>query len=74
MSTQNENLFVKLIKKSVGLTTASSSACCGTSAAQSDCCGAQASQNESAGCDCGCGGESGGRCTDETAQAQTCCG
>ncbi|WKZ37387.1 MAG: hypothetical protein QY332_05520 [Anaerolineales bacterium] len=75
MSTQNKNLLVTLIKKSVGLPTASSSACCGTSVSQSDCCGTPASQNDSAGCACGCGdGESAGCCEVETAQAQTCCG
>lgn len=65
MSTQNENLLVKLIKKSVGLPTGKSD-CCGSSAsseccgsgASSDCCGAEAS--ESSGCGCGnndCGGD-----------------
>ncbi len=56
MSTQNENLLVKLIKKSVGLPTGKSD-CCGSSAS-SDCCGAEAS--ESSGCGCGdsdCGGD-----------------
>ncbi|MBM3179837.1 MAG: hypothetical protein FJZ86_05730 [Chloroflexi bacterium] len=69
MSTQNENLFVKLIKKSVGLPTVKSD-CCGAPAGQSgDCCGANASndccdaegaQASSAGCGCGsegCGGD-----------------
>lgn len=43
MSTQNENLFVKLIKKSLGLPTGVSN-CCGAPASQSaDCCGAGAS-------------------------------
>jgi hypothetical protein len=64
MSTQNENLFVKLIKKSVGLPTGKSD-CCGAPAEQSgDCCGANASSGccgaESSGCGCGsegCGGD-----------------
>jgi hypothetical protein len=67
MSMQNENLFVKLVKKSVGLPTGKSD-CCGAPADQSkdccgtgastDCCGADASQ--SSGCGCGnddCGGD-----------------
>lgn len=65
MSTQNENLLVKLIKKSVGLPTDASD-CCGAPAEQSqDCCGA----SESSACcgesssGCGCGSEScGGGC------------
>ena len=63
MSTQqNENLLVKLIKKSVGLpaeksdccntTAGQSSDCCG-SGATSDCCGAEAAQDSSTGCGCG---------------------
>ncbi|HAX71543.1 MAG TPA: hypothetical protein PK152_01350 [Anaerolineales bacterium] len=69
MSTQNENPFIKLIKKSVGLPTGKSD-CCSTPAGQSsDCCGANASggccgaegaQDSSAGCGCGdsgCGAE-----------------
>ena len=70
MPTQNENLFVKLVKKSVGLPTGKSdccgvpagvqsSACCGTSNS-SDCCGAETSNASQSGCGCGksdCGGE-----------------
>lgn len=66
MSTQNENLLVKLIKKSVGLSTGKSN-CCDAPAEQSndccssdetgDCCGADASQSSS----CGCCNESCGR-------------
>lgn len=67
MSTQNENLFVKLIKKSVGLPTGKSD-CCSAPAGQSgDCCGANASSDccgaevaQSSGCGCGsegCGGD-----------------
>lgn len=60
MSTQNENPFVKLIKKSVGLPTGKSD-CCGTPAGQSSgCCGAEGEQDSSAGCGCGdgdCGAE-----------------
>ena len=72
MSTQNENLFVKLIKKSVGLPTGKSD-CCGTSAGQpsdccngnasSDCCGAETSDaSQSSGCGCGNDGCGGGCC------------
>jgi hypothetical protein len=67
MSTQNENLFVKLVKKSVGLPTGKSD-CCGAPAGQSsDCCNGNASSDccsaetsESSGCGCGsegCGGD-----------------
>lgn len=63
MSTQNENLLVKLIKKSVGLP-AGKSDCCGASMGQSndccgandssDCCGAETSDaSQSSGCECG---------------------
>lgn len=69
MSTQNENLLVKLVRKSVGLPTGTSGCCgapagvqsddcCGTSGSN-DCCGAGASQS-SAGC--GCGNEGCGNC------------
>ena len=64
MSTQNESLLVKLIKKSVGLPTGKSD-CCGAPAEQSkDCCGAGESSEccgeSSSGCGCGdegCGGD-----------------
>lgn len=63
MSTQNENLFVKLVKKSVGLPTGKSD-CCGAPEGQSsDCCGSSGSSDccgESSGCGCGsegCGGD-----------------
>ena len=67
MSTQNENLFVKLVKKSVGLPTGKSE-CCGAPACQSsdccngnassDCCGAEASKSSGCGCgDSDCGGD-----------------
>ncbi len=66
MSTQNENLFVKLVKKSVGLPTEKSN-CCSTPAVQSsdccgsgnstECCGAEASDAlQSSGCGCGSDG------------------
>ncbi|HXF84513.1 MAG TPA: hypothetical protein VNK49_03910 [Anaerolineales bacterium] len=69
MSTQNENLFVKLVKKSVGLPTSKSdccgapteqsSGCCGSDGS-SECCGVNASQSSSG---CGCGSEGcGGNC------------
>jgi hypothetical protein len=45
MSKQNVNLLVKLIKKSVGLSTGKSD-CCGAPAEQSqDCCGSNESDN-----------------------------
>lgn len=57
MSTRNENLLVKLIKKSVGLPTGDAN-CCGAPAEQpKDCCGAEASQSSGCGCGSeGCGG------------------
>lgn len=69
MSMQNENLFVKLVKKSVGLPTGTSD-CCGTPAGvqsddccgtggSNDCCGAGASQSSVG---CGCGNEGCGNC------------
>lgn len=71
MSTQNENLFVKLIKKSVGLPTGKSDCCsapagqsgdcCGANAS-SDCCGAEGTQASSVGCGCGDGDCSEGCC------------
>lgn len=74
MSTQNENLLVKLIKKSVGLPTGKSD-CCGASAAQSsdccgagasaDCCGTDASQSSG----CGCGGDCCGAENEEKAES-----
>lgn len=48
---QNENLLVKLIKKSVGLPTAGSS-CCGTSAPAENV-QPPAAREESSGCGCG---------------------
>lgn len=55
MSTQNENLFVKLVKKSVGLPTGKSD-CCDANADQSnDCCGSSASSDCCG--DDGCGGD-----------------
>ncbi|MDP1545092.1 MAG: hypothetical protein Q8L87_03640 [Anaerolineales bacterium] len=62
MSTQNENLFVKLIKKSMGLPTGKSD-CCGAPAGQSsDCCGSSGNN------DC-CGTE-----TSDTSQSSGCGG
>lgn len=71
MSAQNENLFVKLVKKSVGLPTGKSD-CCGAPAGQSsdccssdgssECCGANASQSSSG---CGCGNEGGDCCAED---------
>lgn len=66
MSTQNENLFVKLIKKSVGLPTGKSD-CCGMPTGQSgDCCGAGESSEccgkSSSGCGCGSEGCGEGCC------------
>lgn len=56
MSTQNENLFVKLVKKSVGLPTGKSE-CCGAPAGvqSNNCCNTEASQAPS-GCGCSNGG------------------
>ncbi|MCK6568614.1 hypothetical protein FBQ83_15790 [Chloroflexi bacterium CFX5] len=60
MSTQNENLLVTLIKKSVGLPTGKSDCCGSTAGASSDCCGTETSDaSQSSGCGCGnddCGG------------------
>ena len=72
MSTQNENLLVKLIKKSVGLPTGASD-CCGAPAEQSkDCCDAGESSEccgeSSSGCGCGDEGCSGDCCGAETSE------
>ncbi len=54
MIAKDENLLVKVIKKAVGLPTASSSCGCGAPVAKAnDCCSAEAT--ESASQDCGCG-------------------
>ncbi len=75
MSTPNDNLFVKLIKKSVGLPTGKSDCCgapagvqsndcCGSSGVSS-CCGPEASPESSTGC---CGNGGGDCCGAETAE------
>lgn len=45
MSTQNENLFIKLVKKSVGLPTGKSDCCDANADQSSDCCGSSASSD-----------------------------
>ncbi len=77
MSTQNENPFVKLIKKSVGLPTGKSD-CCGTPAGQSqDCCGSGEASSccgeESSGCGCGSEGCGGDCCGADNEQSDGCC-
>ncbi len=53
MSSKDENVLVKLVKKSVGLPTAGSS-CCGPvpATAEKKCCEAEAPESTSAGCGC----------------------
>ncbi len=61
MNTKEENVLVKLVKKSVGLPTAGSG-CCGPvpATAEKKCCETEASESTSSGCGCG----------NESAQAQ----
>ncbi len=70
MSTQDENVLVKLVKKSVGLPTGSSSCCgapaastsadcCGTTAS-GECCGAEAQQTSPECGEAGCAGDCSG--------------
>lgn len=79
MSTPNENVLVKLVKKSVGLPSGNPS-CCGSPAAtvsgSQSCCGAQAAATTDAatiqsGCGCGGGGDC---CSGESRQSNSCCG
>lgn len=77
MSTQNENLFVKLVKKSVGLPTGKSD-CCGAPAEQpQDCCGAGTASEccgeSSSGCGCGNEGYGGDCCGTDNEQSESCC-
>ena len=77
MSTQNENLFVKLVKKSVGLPTGKPD-CCGATAEQSkDCCGTGESSEccgeSSSGCGCGDEGCGGDCCGADNDQSDGCC-
>lgn len=72
MSLQNENLFVKLVKKSVGLPTTKSD-CCGApaSAQASDCCG-----TGSTGDCCGAGDGQASSCSSDSVSGtgSACCG
>ncbi len=68
MNTKDESLLVKVIKKAVGLPTASSSCGCGTTVrAASDCCGAEQIESTSS----PCGSESGSAQQSEEQLAQS---
>ena len=76
MSTQNENLFVKLVRKSVGLPTGKSD-CCGVTTQNENpaqtCCGSRAS-DESVESSCGCSDSDADCCGSGNVQSGGCCG
>ncbi|MGE5252095.1 MAG: hypothetical protein ACM3QS_17960 [Bacteroidota bacterium] len=52
MTTKDENLIVKLVKKSVGLPTGKSGCCAPASPTPKPCCGTETPEQASRDCDC----------------------